>query len=318
MALGCHNSFRTGSQLAACCIVKRPLKDIPSNVATQQKEEIMKVVLFCGGLGMRLRDYSETIPKPMVPIGNRPILWQVMKYYAHYGHKDFILCLGHRADAIKNYFLSYDECVSNDFVLSGGGKKLELFNSDIHDWRITFADTGINSNIGQRLKAVEKYLEGEEEFLANYSDGLTDLPLPQQLEHFHKHDKVASFVCVRPNLSYHVVSLEEGNGNVVSGIHAINSGALRINGGSFIFKKDIFDYIREKEELVVEPFQRLVEQKQLIGYPYDGFWASMDTFKDKQQLDSLCTAGVAPWEIWKTNGNGQHKASALIKPLCVA
>jgi glucose-1-phosphate cytidylyltransferase len=278
----------------------------------------MKVVLFCGGLGMRLRDYSETIPKPMVTIGNRPILWQVMKYYAHYGHKDFILCLGHRADAVKNYFLNYDECVSNDFVLSGGGKKLELFNSDIHDWRITFADTGINSNIGQRLKAVEKYLDGEEEFLANYSDGLSDLPLPQQLDHFRQQDKIASFLCVRPNLSYHVVSLEEGNSNLVSEISAINSGSLRINGGFFIFRKKIFDYIREKEELVVEPFQRLVEEKQLIGYPYDGFWASMDTFKDKQQLDSLCTAGVAPWEIWKTNGNGHHEATASNKPLCVA
>ena len=135
----------------------------------------MKVVLFCGGLGMRLRDYSETIPKPMVNIGYRPILWHVMKYYAHYGHKDFILCLGHRADAVKNYFLNYNECASNDFVLSGGGKNLELLNSDIHDWRITFADTGIHSNIGQRLRAVEMHLEGEEEFLANYCDGLTDL-----------------------------------------------------------------------------------------------------------------------------------------------
>ena len=249
----------------------------------------MKVVLFCGGLGMRLRDYSETIPKPMVNIGYRPILWHVMKYYAHFGHKDFILCLGHRADAVKNYFLNYNECSSNDFVLSGGGKKLELLNSDIHDWRITFADTGINSNIGQRLKAVEKYLEGEEEFLANYSDGLTDLPLPQQLDHFHQHGKIASFLCVRPNLSYHLVSLQDGQANLVSGIHAINNGSVRINGGFFIFKKKIFDYIQEKEELVGEPFQRLVEEQQLIGYPYDGFWASMDTFKDKQELESLCT-----------------------------
>lgn len=264
----------------------------------------MKVVLFCGGLGMRLRDYSETIPKPMVTIGYRPVLWYVMKYYAHYGHKDFILCLGHRADAVKNYFLEYNECASNDFVLSSGAKKVELFNSDIHDWRITFADTGISSNIGQRLKAVERYLEGEEEFLANYSDGLTDLPLPQQLDHFHHHGKIASFLAVRPNLSYHMVSVEEGNGSLVSGIHAINNGSVRINGGYFIFKKKIFDYIREKEELVSEPFQRLVDQNQLIGYRYDGFWAGMDTFKDKQQLESLWGSGRAPWEVWKTNGNG--------------
>src|ERR1700745_3946606 len=148
----------------------------------------MKVVLCWGGPGTRLRDYSEKIPKPLVPLGYRPILWHVMKYYAHFGHTDFILCLGYRADAIKNYFLNYSECASNDFVLSSGGKNLELINSDIHNWRITFADTGINSNIGQRLKGVQKYLQGEDEFLANYSDGLTDLPLPKQLEHFYQHD----------------------------------------------------------------------------------------------------------------------------------
>ncbi len=252
----------------------------------------MKVVLFCGGLGLRIRD-AEDIPKPMVHIGYRPILWNVMKYYAYFGHKDFILCLGHRAEAVKNYFINYNECASNDFVLSGGGKNLE-----------TFADTGINSNIGQRLKAVEKYLEGEEEFLANYSDGLTDMPLPQQLDHFHQHGKIASFLCVRPNLSYHLVSLQEGNGSLVSEIHAINNGDVRINGGFFIFKKKIFDYIHDKEELVIEPFHRLVAEKQLIGYPYDGFWASMDTFKDKQQLESLCAGGAAAWEVWKTNGDG--------------
>src|SRR5208337_2066287 len=273
-----------------------------SGLVADLRRSFMKVVLFCGGLGMRLREYSETIPKPMVNIGYRPILWHVMKYYAHYGHKDFILCLGHRADAVKDYFLNYNECVSNDFVLSGGGKNLELFNSDIHDWRITFADTGINSNIGQRLKAVEKYLEGEDEFLANYSDGLTNLSLPQQLEHFHQHGKIASFLCVRPNLSYHMVSLQEGNGSLVSDIHAINNGKVRINGGFFIFKKRIFDYIGENEELVIEPFHRLVEEKQLIGYLYDGFWAGMDTFKDKQQLEGLYAGGVAPWEVWKTNG----------------
>lgn len=261
----------------------------------------MRVVLFCGGQGMRLRDYSESIPKPMVNIGYRPILWHLMKYYAHHGHKDFILCLGHQAEVVKNYFRNYDECVSNDFVLSGGGKKLELFNRDIDEWQITFADTGINSNLGERLRAVKKYLEGEEEFLVNYSDGLTDLPLPQQLEHFHQHGKIASFLCVRPNLSYHLVSLQGGDDSLVSAIQAINNGTVRINGGFFIFKKKIFDYIGEKEELISEPFQRLVQERQLIGYLYDGFWASMDTFKDKQQLDRLWGSGAAPWEVWRTN-----------------
>jgi len=270
----------------------------------------MKVVLFCGGLGLRLRDAEDT-PKPMVHIGYRPILWHVMKYYAYYGHRDFVLCLGYRGDLIKNYFLNYNECLSNDFVLSGAGKKLELLNSDIDDWRITFVDTGLNSNIGQRLKAVEKYLEGEEEFLANYSDGLTDMPLPKQLEHFHRHDKIASFLCVRPNLSYHVVEMGQDDGNLVSGIHAINDGMVRINGGFFIFKRRIFDYIREKEELVGEAFQRLAEENQLIGYPYDGFWTSMDTFKDKQRLEELDQT-TAPWKVWNHVLNSNLHAKELI------
>src|SRR6266581_3958070 len=122
----------------------------------------MKVVLFCGGLGMRLREYSETIPKPMVNIGYRPILWHVMKYYAHHGHREFILCLGYGADVIKNYFLNYSECVSNDFVLSEGGKHLELLGRDIDEWQITFADTGTEANIGQRLRAVQKYLGNDD------------------------------------------------------------------------------------------------------------------------------------------------------------
>lgn len=268
----------------------------------------MKVVLFCGGLGLRIRD-AENIPKPLVQIGYRPVLWHVMKYYAHYGHKDFILCLGYGADEIKKYFLNYSECASNDFVLSCGGRKVELFNSDIHDWRITFADTGINANIGQRLKAVEPYLQGEEEFLASYSDGLTDLPLPRQIEHFRQQDRIASFLCVLPNLTYHVVSLEPGS-SLVSGVHAINNGSVRINGGYFIFKKEIFNYIGEREELVIEPFQRLMQEKELVGYSYDGFWAGMDTFKDKQELERLWSSGVAPWHVWRTNG---HKGEG-IKP----
>ena len=256
----------------------------------------MKVVLFCGGLGMRLRDSGENLPKPLATIGYRPILWHVMKYYAHFGHKDFILCLGHRADAVKDYFVHYDEYVSNDFVLSAGGKNIDLINRDIHDWKITFADTGIMSNIGMRLKAVEKYLEGEEVFLANYSDGVTDLPLPQQIAHFHKSGKIASFLCVRPNLSYHIVSL--GDAGVVTDIQDVSKSNININGGYFIFKKDIFNYMKEGEELVVEPFRRLVAEKQLIAYPYDGFWACMDTFKDKQRLDDLYARGNAPWQVW--------------------
>jgi glucose-1-phosphate cytidylyltransferase len=261
----------------------------------------MKVVIFCGGLGMRLREYAENTPKPMVPIGYRPILWHVMKYYAHFGHRDFILCLGYRADVIKDYFLKYDECLSNDFTLAQGGKRLELYHSDIHDWNITFADTGVNSNIGMRLKAVEKYLYGEEMFLANYADGLTDLHLPDMIENFQDQRKTASFISVRPSLSYHVVSADQEG--LVSEIREISRSNLRINGGYFAFRNEIFEHIRQGEELVHQPFQRLIEQKKLSAYPYDGYFASMDTFKDKQALDDLYSSGKAPWELWKENGD---------------
>ena len=262
----------------------------------------MKVVLFCGGLGMRLRDYSDSIPKPMVTIGYRPVLWHVMKYYAHYGHTDFILCLGYRGDIIKNYFLNYSETLSNDFTLSDGGKTVQLLNSDIQDWRITFVDTGLNANVGERLKAVEKHLAGEELFLANYSDGLTDLPLPQMIDHFTARDKLASFVCVRTNQTFHVVNAN-AEGLVCDIRHIANSG-VRINGGYFVFRNDIFQYIRDGEELVLEPFQRLIAQQKLIAYNYDGFWACMDTFKDKVVLDAMYERGNAPWELWKAIPQG--------------
>jgi len=262
----------------------------------------MKVVLFCGGLGMRIREASDSVPKPMVTIGYRPILWHLMKYYAHYGHNDFVICLGYRGDVIKNYFLNYSECLSNDFVLSEGGKKLELLGSDIHDWKITFVETGLTSNIGQRLKAVERIVGDEPEFLANYSDGLTDLPLPVQMDHFRRHDDaVASFVSVKPNLSYHLVSTQP-NG-LVSSIEDIGRSPIRINGGFFIFKHEIFKHLRPGEELVREPFQRLVAEQRLTAHEYDGFWMSMDTFKDRQQLEDIYSRGGAPWEVWNnTNG----------------
>jgi len=257
----------------------------------------VKVVLFCGGLGMRMRDYSESIPKPMVPVGSRPILWHVMRYYAHYGHKDFILCLGYRGETIKNFFLNYNEAVSNDFILSQGGKRVELLSSDISDWKITFVDTGLESNIGMRLKAVERHLQGESMFLANYSDGLSDVALPEQLRSFEASDHVASFLCVKPNLTLHFVALD-GSGKVAS-IRSAGQQDLRINGGFFIFRSEIFRYIRDGEELLLEPFHRLLDEGKLSAYRYDGFWMPMDTFKDREYLDEMTRRGRAPWEVWR-------------------
>lgn len=260
----------------------------------------MKVVLFCGGLGLRLRDYADHIPKPMVPIGYRPILWHVMKYFAHFGHRDFVLCLGYRGDLIKQYFLNYNECLSNDFVFSQGGKDLQLANSDIHDWKITFVDTGINSNVGQRLRAAEKYVGDEDLFLANYCDGLTDLQLPTYIEYARQMNVISTFASVRPNLSYHVVRTAAGG--LVTDIKELTRCDIRINGGLFVFKRDIFKYIKPGEELVSQPFERLIQEKQLAAYEYDGYFAAMDTFKDKQQLDDLYETGEAPWEVWKNRG----------------
>jgi len=259
----------------------------------------MKVVLFCGGFGMRLREYSDTIPKPMVEIGYRPIIWHLMRYYAYFGHKDFILCLGYRGDLIKKYFLNYAEWVSNDFVLSKGGKDISLFNSDIEDWTISFIDTGLQANIGQRLKAVEKHLEGEAVFMANYADGLTNLYLPDYIDYFNKQDKVASFLCVQPSQSFHIVSM--GKNGLVKNIAPVSQSDLWVNGGFFIFKKEIFEYMEEGEELVMEPFQRLTEKGELIAYRNKDFWACLDTFKEKQLFDDLYARGETPWAVWKSS-----------------
>lgn len=257
----------------------------------------MKVVLFCGGLGTRLREHSDTIPKPLVNVGYRPILWHLMRYYAHYGHKDFVLCLGYRGDLIREYFLKYSECMSNDFTLSEGGRKIELHSSDIQDWRITFVDTGLHSNIGQRLLRVREHLAGESMFLANYSDGLSDLPLSDLVADLDsKRDAVASFAAVRSWQTFHTV--QAGSDGRVTSIGAIDNGDFLINGGYFALRPEIFDFINEGEELVEEPFRRLIEQRRLVAYPYRGFWQSMDTFKDKITFDRMEARGNCPWAVW--------------------
>ena len=274
----------------------------------------MKVVLFCGGLGLRLRDYADHVPKPMVPIGYRPILWHVMKYFAHFGHRDFILCLGYRGDLIKQYFLDYNECLSNDFVFSSGGKSLKLANNDIHDWTITFADTGVRSNIGQRLLAVEQYVADEEVFLANYTDGLTDLDLASYLAYARQRDKIATFLSVKPNLSYHVAQTNDEG--LVTSINELTQSGIRINAGLFVLKRDIFRYVLPGEELVIEPFRRLIGDRELAAYEYNGFFAAMDTFKDKQQLDDLYEGGQPPWEVWRrANGVSESAESRGIDAL---
>ena len=262
----------------------------------------MKVVLFCGGLGTRMREHSDTVPKSLVNIGNRPILWHLMRYYAHFGHKEFILCLGYRGDLIREYFLDYREELTNDFTLNGTDRSVALHSRDIKDWKITFVDTGLHSNIGQRLLKAKKHLQGDDQFLANYADGLSNVPIDRQIADFQAGNAIGTFIAVRSSQSFHAVQMAP-DGHVTS-MGAMPDQQLWINGGFFVFKKEVFSYIEDGDELVEKPFSRLIGDKRLIAMRWDGFWQCMDTFKDKITFDRMEARGQCPWMVW-----GNHPAS---------
>jgi glucose-1-phosphate cytidylyltransferase len=257
----------------------------------------MKVVIFCGGFGVRMGEETQRIPKPMIPVGNRPILWHIMKWYASWGYDDFVLCLGYKSESIKEYFLNYNEALSNDFVLSNGGRDVELLATDISRWRITFVDTGTRATIAERLLEIAPHLDGEEYFLATYGDGLTDAPLPTMVDQLRSSGKTGLFLSVPPVYNAHVVNADADG--VVRSIEDMQKADVRINGGFFVFRHNVLDYINPGEELVDEPFARLIDEGELIAYRYDGFWEPMDTMKDKQRLDALVERGEAPW---RSNG----------------
>jgi glucose-1-phosphate cytidylyltransferase len=247
-------------------------------------------------MGMRLRDYNDRLPKPLIDVGPRPIIWHLMKYYSHFGHREFILCLGHGGRAIKEYFLKYDEAITNDFVLSEGGRQVEYLSRDIENWTITFVDTGLGSLIGERLRRVRRYIGDDPVFLANYADGVTDLPLDSYVDEFVRRDKVACFMTVPAPHTFHIVYSDEDNN--LERLELVASSPLRVNAGFFVFKREIFDYIEPGDELVDEPFSRLIAERQILSVPYDGFWRNMDTFKDKVMLDEIEATGKAPWVVW--------------------
>lgn len=259
----------------------------------------MKVVLFCGGNGIKLQEYAEKIPKALVPVGNRPLIWHVMKYYAHFGHKDFILCLGFKGDMIKDYFIKYKEYLSNDFVLKAGSR-IDLFETDIRDWNITFADTGLYANIAERLLAVQKYLTGDEMFLVNYSDGLTDLHLPDMTTEFEKAGKLGMLMVTKPRKDIRVASIDEQRTGTAVNVTSVNKlDGVWINAGYYIFRKEIFSHIDPDGDLPETTFPRLVALNQLMAYPYEGMFIAMDTFKEKQTLDDMHDMGDTPWQVWK-------------------
>ena len=257
----------------------------------------MKVVLFCGGLGMRMRADNQSLPKPMMPIGSRPVLWHVMRYYAHFGHTEFVLCLGYGAHAVKDYFLNYQETASNDFVLTKGGKHVEMLDTDISDWTISFIDTGIDTAIGERLRRIRPYLEGDEYFLANYGDVLTDAPMNDLVDQLAATDAVGQFLAVKPQDSFHVVDMDADG--QVSGLVPVADLPMRINGGYFVLRQGIFDYIGEGEDLVMHGCVRAAEAGRMRAVPYDGFWAPMDTLKERSLLEDMYRRGCSPWALWR-------------------
>jgi glucose-1-phosphate cytidylyltransferase len=255
----------------------------------------MKVVLFCGGFGTRIREHSETVPKPMIPIGHNPILWHIMRYYSHYGHQDFILCLGYRANIIKQYFLELKPEMYSDCIITDCGKHVEILGNEQLDWRVTLIDTGLHRNIGERLVAVKDHVANEDIFLANYSDGLTNAPLADIIEIFKKSGKIGCFVAVRPSFNFHLAEFREDG--IVTNILPSQEKDMWINGGYFIFRKQIFDYINDGEELVLEPFSRLIKEEKLLAYRHQGFWRAMDTLSDKRILEEMVERGEMPWRI---------------------
>jgi glucose-1-phosphate cytidylyltransferase len=253
----------------------------------------VKVVIFCGGLGVRMGEATQSIPKPMISVGGKPILWHIMKWYESWGFDDFILCLGYKGEVIKQYFLDYNEALSNDFVLTNGGRDVRLLGTDMSNWRVTFVDTGARTLIGERLLAIASHLGDDPYFLATYGDGLTDAPLPDMIDRLRTSGKTALFLSVRPMQNLHVVDADVDG--VVSAVEDMQKASVWINGGFFVFRRDVFQYVNPGEDLVVEPFRRLIDHGELLTYRYEGFWEPMDTIHDKQRLDELAESGRAPW-----------------------
>jgi len=254
----------------------------------------VKVVIFCGGLGVRMGEATQEIPKPMISVDGRPILWHIMSWYASWGHTEFILCLGYRAETITGYFHAFN----------GGprGSSLPVSMEDEQpgneeNWRITFIDTGVDASVGDRLRAAKAYIGHDDIFLCTYGDGLTDAPLDQMIDQLVDSGKTGLFMSVRPRLSYHVIDHDD-DGNVLS-IEPMATANVRINGGFFVFRNRIFDHLAFGAD-IMETTAELGRQGEMMAYRYDGFWAPMDTMKDKQDLDAIAATGASPWLVSPT------------------
>jgi glucose-1-phosphate cytidylyltransferase len=260
----------------------------------------LKVVILCGGYGTRIRDVADNIPKPMIPVGRFPILWHIMKYYACYGHKDFVLCLGYKSQAIKDFFLNYEAHIK-DFTIDLGGKAAVQFHTDHSesDWRVTLAETGLNALTGARVRRAQKYLGDEDSFMLTYGDGVGDVDLDRLLAFHNSHGKALTVTGVRPPGRFGEL-LNDANGKVIEFNEKPQATGGRISGGFFVCRKELFDYLDDREDLMFEkePMARLVKDGQLMVFEHDGFWQPMDTHREYQLLNDLFESGKAPWVKW--------------------
>ncbi len=260
----------------------------------------MKTVILCGGYGTRIRDVADNIPKPMIPIGNKPILWHIMKYYSHFGNNHFVLCLGYKSEVIKDYFLNY-EVNANDLTISlGSDKPIIYHNKNIEmDWTITLAETGLNAMTGARVKRIQKYVGSDENFMLTYGDGVGDIDLNQLMEYHLKHGKIMTVTGVRPPGRFGELMSDE-SGKVTEFNEKPQATAGRISGGFFVCRRELFDYLDDRENLVfeVEPMRQLVRDGQMMIYEHNGFWQPMDTNREYNLLNDLYNNGKAPWIKW--------------------
>jgi glucose-1-phosphate cytidylyltransferase len=256
----------------------------------------MKTVILCGGLGTRLREETEYRPKPMVDVGGRPILWHIMKSYAHHGFLDFVLCLGYKGHIVKEYFLNY-EAMNNDFTICLGQKSQLYFNGahKEQDFRVTLADTGQDTMTGGRLKRVQRYI-GSERFMATYGDGLSNVDIHDLIRFHQEHGRLATLVAVRPTSRFGILDLDGPN---VSRFHEKPRTEGWVNAGFFVFNPGVFDYL-DGDDCVLEqkPLERLCADGELMAYQHDGFFFAMDTYREYQYLNSLWDSGQAPWRVW--------------------
>lgn len=259
----------------------------------------MKVVILCGGFGTRLREETETRPKPMLEVGGKPILWHIMKTFAHYGFKDFVLCLGYKSEVIKNYFLNYEH-LSNDFTIELGTGNIELHKRH-HDpgWRVTLVDTGLNAMTGARLKRVEQYLDGDE-FILTYGDGVIDLDINALVQYHRSKGKIGTVTGVSPRSHYG--ELDIADGRVLSFREKPQKRSSFISGGYFVLRPDFLKYVSDEDSCVLErePLERLAKDGELAVYTHAGFWQCMDTYRDYLYLNELWNGGNAPWRVWDT------------------